>query len=406
ERGLEARLGLLAAARQARHAGRLRHVLQQLGGVGHQHLADLALADDGEARAPQAAAGQRLLHVEEARRATVEAQARGALAVEAAVELDAARGPHELDLHLGEAHRALAGGAMEDQVGLVGGAEVAGATAAGGPAQGVDDVRLTRAVGPDDGRDARRQLDDRAVAEALEALQGQGGEAHSVRALGLVVLGGRRQLAPAHAAQVVLELRLQVGDAALHAGLQLVEALPQADDLLDPGQVDAQLLGEATDLAQLLDVALRVEARLAGAAAGLDEALALVEPERLGAHVDELGGHADDVERLGEVDLAAGPARLLLLARRPLALLLRLLAGGALGLPPLVERLVALLQLVPPPPTSLRNQSPTRRVAPPSQSSSRVSTRAPACPRPSPWPGSVRVVPARLPGGTRTATPW
>src|SRR5690606_1060620 len=138
------------------------------------------------------------------------------------------------------------------------------------------------------------------VREAIRTPQDNPGDPGPSAPVLALVVGGRQALPGGHLAA---ELGLQAGDAVLHAPLQLVEALPEADDLLHPGQVHAQLLGQAPDLAQLLDVALRVEARLARAAAGLDEPFALVQPEGLGVHVDELGGDADDVERLVAVDL-------------------------------------------------------------------------------------------------------
>src|SRR5690606_752477 len=136
--GGEALGRLVPAGREARRPGRLGDVLEEPFGVGHQNLADLALADDRQAGASQARASQRLLDVEEAGAAPVEPQARRALAVEAAPDLHVAVRRDELDLDLGEAHRALAARAVEDQVGLVLGPERRGAPAARRPAQGVD----------------------------------------------------------------------------------------------------------------------------------------------------------------------------------------------------------------------------------------------------------------------------
>src|SRR5690606_31012389 len=111
-----------------------------------------------------------------------------------------------------------------------------------------------------------------------------------------------RQGALAHAVHVVAKLVLQLGDTRLHAVLELVETLAQADDLLHPRQVHSQLLGEAADLSQLLDVALRVQSGLALSEARLDQDLAHVEPQGIRVHVDELGRHDDDVEGLVAVD--------------------------------------------------------------------------------------------------------
>src|SRR5690606_38432416 len=90
----------------------------------------------------------------------------------------------------------------------------------------------------------------------------------------LLVLG---QAPESRVLQLAAQLPLQLGDPVLHVALQLVQPLPEPDDLLDPRQVHAQLLRQAPYLPQLLDVALRVEPGLAAAAAGFDEALALVE---------------------------------------------------------------------------------------------------------------------------------
>ena len=70
---------------------------------------------------------------------------------------------------LGHAEAAPAGGAVEDDVGHLAAAQAAGALLAQHPADGIDDVALARAVGPDDGSDARREVERRLVGERLEA---------------------------------------------------------------------------------------------------------------------------------------------------------------------------------------------------------------------------------------------
>src|SRR5690606_13492307 len=208
---------------------------------------------------------------------------------------------------------------------------------------------------------------------------GRGATAPQRRSAGLlapVTLVGGRQAPARRRADLAAELGLEAGDAVLHAALELVEALPEADDLLDPGEVHAQLLREAPDLAELLDVALRVEARLARAAAGLDEALALVEPECLGVHVDELGRDADHVERLVLVDALAAVT----LVNAFLSVVATLVQGF-------------------PPEASLRNHPRAARSAPPTRSTSTVRRRSPP---PSPAPLTTRVLPSAVPGGTST----
>src|SRR5690606_19014017 len=183
------------------------------------------------------------------------------------------------------------------------------------------------------------------------------------------------------AARPARRLGLERRDALLHAALQLVEPLAQADDLLDPGEVHAELLRQAPDLAELLDVALRVEPRLARAAARLDQPLPLVQPEGLGVHVDQLGGDADHVQRLVAVDLR-------LVSLLPLAFALALVV-------------VPVLQAVPPE-ASLRNQPRAARTAPATRSTFRVRRRSPP---PSPAPATTSSRPSFEPGGTSTVTP-
>src|SRR5690625_423798 len=113
--------------------------------------------------------------------------------------------------------------------------------------------------------------------------------------VGVSLLLAAGQLA-AVAEHALLERPLQVVDAALHVRLELVQLAAQLDDLLDARQVHAQLLGEPPYFTQVLNVPLRVEPRLAGTAAGFDEALPFVEAQGLGVHVNELGRNADHVK--------------------------------------------------------------------------------------------------------------
>ena len=71
----------------------------------------------------------------------------------------------------------------------------------------------------------------------------------------------------------------------------------EAHDLLDASEVHAEFLGQAADLAQVVDVALAVQARLAAGAAGTDQALAFVQPQRLGVHIHQFCGHGNHVHR-------------------------------------------------------------------------------------------------------------
>ena len=73
----------------------------------------------------------------------------------------------------GEAEAAPRGGAVEDDVGHLAAAQALGALLAQDPADGIDDVALARAVGPDDGGDAVAELEDGLVGKAFEADQFQ-----------------------------------------------------------------------------------------------------------------------------------------------------------------------------------------------------------------------------------------
>ena len=86
--------------------------------------------------------------------------------------------------------------------------------------------------------------------------------------------------------------RVELGDPVadlLELGLEL-------EDLADPDQADA-LVGELLDALEQRDVAVGVAPAAALGAARLDEALALVDAQRLRVHAGELGRHRDDVER-------------------------------------------------------------------------------------------------------------
>src|SRR5690606_27849097 len=189
----------------------------------------------------------------------------------------------------------------------------------------------------------------------------------------------RGQAPESRVLQLAAQLPLQLGDPVLHVALQLVQPLPEPDDLLDPRQVHAQLLRQAPYLPQLLDVALRVEPGLAAAAAGFDEALALVEAQRLRVHIDQLGRHAYHVERLVLIDLP---------------ILVALLLGLA--------RIVATVLQPVPPEASLRNQARPERRMPSTKLTCTVRRRSPP---PRPPPATTRLWPSEVPGGTGTLTP-
>src|SRR6266550_6013007 len=85
---------------------------------------------------------------------------------------------------------------------------------------------------------------------------------------------------------------------------------PQHD--LDTGQVEPELGRQPLDQAEPLEVGLRVEACVPACPLRTDEALVLVDPQRLGMHADELGRDRDHVARAvvsqrSSSLLAAGP---------------------------------------------------------------------------------------------------
>src|SRR3979411_1240536 len=93
-------------------------------------------------------------------------------------------------------------------------------------------------------------------------------------------------------------------DRLAHLALHAVERSPHArdlvlqlEDVLDPHQVEADVVRQLLDQAQTLDIRLGVQPGVAGRALRADQALAFVDPKRLRMHADEVGGDRNHVAR-------------------------------------------------------------------------------------------------------------
>ena len=167
-------------------ARRLLDVGADLGGIGDQHVVEVALPDDGVLLPPDPPVGEDLPDVEETAREAVQPVLRlprpeqragdGHLA-ELQGQVPGGVVDGEADLGHGE------GGALEragkDDVLHPAPPQRPGALLAQHPGDGVDDVRLARAVGPHDDADARLQGERGPVRKGLEPTQRQGFQEHS-----------------------------------------------------------------------------------------------------------------------------------------------------------------------------------------------------------------------------------
>src|SRR5215204_2477482 len=102
--------------------------------------------------------------------------------------------------------------------------------------------------------------------------------------------------------ELALVLTVDVVDRLVHLALEALDAhahatelVLEAEHLLDTGVVEPQLVREALDHAQPLEIRLGVEAGVPGGALRPHEALLLVQAERLGVHADDVGGDGDHV---------------------------------------------------------------------------------------------------------------
>jgi hypothetical protein len=196
-RALELELRAAAALAVLAEARGLLDEQPPVARLGGDDRLDAALGDDGVHLLAQARVGEDLEHVDEPAAGAVEPVLPLAPAVEPAQDRDLAGGQvdppvrvveHELDL--GARARLHAVPAAEDDVLHRLAADRERRLLAHRPQDGVGDVRLARAVRPDDDRDSGSKLQARAVGERLEALQRYRLEVHR----SLVLVGGVEHL--------------------------------------------------------------------------------------------------------------------------------------------------------------------------------------------------------------------
>ena len=179
----ELELGLVAARAELRDPGRLLEQRAAVGRPRRQHLADTPLLDHRVRPRSQAGVHQAVHHVLEADALAADAVVGGAVAVDAARNLEAAVVPRagrpQRQRHLGGAQRRPIRRPGEDHVGHRLRAQQAGGLLAEHPGDRVGDVRLAGAVGADDGDDRARKGQLHPRGEGFEALKGKRGQAQN-----------------------------------------------------------------------------------------------------------------------------------------------------------------------------------------------------------------------------------
>ena len=195
--GVEPTLGLLLALAILEDAGGLFDDAAPFLGPGVEHSVDLALADDDVLLTADTGVGQQFLDVEQAARHAVD----GVLAVPVAeqdagqgdlVELDRQQTGRvvEREADLGPPERRTLLGSGEDHVVHLLGAHRLRCLGAEHPGDGVDDIRLARAVRADDHRDPWFEVHDGRVGERLETFEGETLEEHGGSEIYLVLATG------------------------------------------------------------------------------------------------------------------------------------------------------------------------------------------------------------------------
>ena len=140
-----------------------------------QQAVDFALLDDAVGLRAHAGARQKVADVAEPGGIAIDEVFAFAAAIDAAGDMHLGRVERQQPVGVVESERDFGGvqgpaaaGAVEDDVGHFAAAEALDALFAQHPLDGVDDVRLARAVRPHHHRDARRKLEPGAVGETLE----------------------------------------------------------------------------------------------------------------------------------------------------------------------------------------------------------------------------------------------
>jgi hypothetical protein len=184
-RALELGLRLVALLLVARDARRLFDEDAALVGLGGEDVVELVLVHDRVGARVGAGPGEDVEDVAQAGDALVEVVLALARAVESATHRDLAvwQGHRpvvaEVELDLGHPDGLARLRAVEDQVFHPLPAQGLRRLLAERPADRFRDVRLAAAVGTDDGRDARQDLDDALLAERLEAVDGNRFKTHA-----------------------------------------------------------------------------------------------------------------------------------------------------------------------------------------------------------------------------------
>ena len=184
--GFELAEGLLFPTTVLENARRFLDEAAALFGSCLQDAVEPALTDDHVHLATQARVAQQLLHVQQPADAAVDRVLARTVAEESAADrhfgvLDgqSSVGVVDRELHLGAPERSASRGAGEDDVFHFAAAERLGALLAHHPGEGVDHVRLARAVGAHDARHPGLERECRGLRERLEPFERHALQVHA-----------------------------------------------------------------------------------------------------------------------------------------------------------------------------------------------------------------------------------